>query len=655
MKPQPKVSVCMITYGHEKFIKEAINGVLIQECNFEVELIIANDCSTDNTDAVIQNILENNPRASWIKYIKHEKNFGMMANFIFALEQCKGKYIALCEGDDYWTDPYKLQKQVDFLEDNPLYSACFHRSVEKNELLFNERVIPEGSVPVILELNDLLKGVNFISTQSCVFKNFDAPLPDWIRQLPFGDYGVHLLNAKRGKIGFIDQVMGVYRISISSTHGILNNSEDGLVKSAEMHVRFWEIILASNEFANELVTETLNKAMVNRKYYFDQYAKPLKLLFISTNHWVPWGGSEVLWSEVAIALKNKKPNAELFASVKEWKPVPRQIDRLSKNNIEIIYYSDELLTFAQRMANRLMPDANKFKVKTAIQKLHEYNPDMVVFSLGDHNEGNQLISSYRKANIPYVMIIQLAKEAHLLTDYYLDSIRENYQAAKKVYFVSKQNKKILETQFATKLINAEVISNPFPPSSSLTLPPFPKQKDVYTMAFVASLSANHKGHDLLFEVLAQKKWRERNLVINLYGHGPHDNYLRQLKEYYRLEKVIFAGFNNSLNDIWSNNQAMILCSRYEGQSLALLEAMSYSRMAVVTDMGDARELIEDGIHGFIAAAPTVKHIDEALERAWARRNDWEQMGELAGERLLSTKPADPVQTLVDKLLHLTYH
>jgi glycosyltransferase involved in cell wall biosynthesis len=86
--------------------------------------------------------------------------------------------------------------------------------------------------------------------------------------------------------------------------------------------------------------------------------------------------------------------------------------------------------------------------------------------------------------------------------------------------------------------------------------------------------------------------------------------------------------------------------------LALLEAMSYNRMAVVTDVGDARELIDDGINGFIADAPTVKHIDEALERAWEKRNDWEEMGKLAGQRLLATKPADPIQTLVDKLLDL---
>ena len=118
----------MITYGHEKFIEQAINGVLMQECDFEVELIIANDCSPDKTDDVIQNLLKNHSRASWIKYIKHKKNLGMTPNFIFALKECDSKYIALCEGDDYWTDPLKLQKQVDFLEKNDQASGCFHNA-----------------------------------------------------------------------------------------------------------------------------------------------------------------------------------------------------------------------------------------------------------------------------------------------------------------------------------------------------------------------------------------------------------------------------------------------------------------------------------------------------------------------------------------------
>lgn len=125
MQQQVLVSVVMITYGHEKYIREAIEGVLMQDINFEVELIIADDNSPDNTEQVVLNITSSHPNSKWIKYTKHKKNKGMMPNFIWALQQCKGKYIALCEGDDYWTDSYKLQKQVDFLEGNMDYGICW--------------------------------------------------------------------------------------------------------------------------------------------------------------------------------------------------------------------------------------------------------------------------------------------------------------------------------------------------------------------------------------------------------------------------------------------------------------------------------------------------------------------------------------------------
>ncbi len=136
MQLKPIVSVAMITYGHENYIRQAIEGVLMQECNFEVELILCNDCSPDKTNDIIQDILKSNAKSDRIKYFNHKKNIGMMPNFIFSLQKCSGKYIALCDGDDYWTDPFKLQKQVDFLENNPDFVLCgtYNDILRKNGL-----------------------------------------------------------------------------------------------------------------------------------------------------------------------------------------------------------------------------------------------------------------------------------------------------------------------------------------------------------------------------------------------------------------------------------------------------------------------------------------------------------------------------------------
>ena len=128
-----KVSVCMVTYNHEKYIAQAIESVLMQKTNFDYELVIGEDCSTDKTKKIIIKYQKRYPKI--IRIILNKKNLGAGLNFVQILEACKGEYIALLDGDDYWTDPVKLQKQVDFLDNNPYYSISSH----------NVYVIQEGS------------------------------------------------------------------------------------------------------------------------------------------------------------------------------------------------------------------------------------------------------------------------------------------------------------------------------------------------------------------------------------------------------------------------------------------------------------------------------------------------------------------------------
>jgi len=136
-----KLSALIITYNQAEYISQAIDGILMQETNFEFELIIANDCSPDNTDEIIRNYIDTHPKASCIKYFRHPKNIGMMHNFAFALKECKGEYIAICEGDDYWTDPQKLQKQVDVMEQNPDVVITYHDACKVDA---NRNIIEKG-------------------------------------------------------------------------------------------------------------------------------------------------------------------------------------------------------------------------------------------------------------------------------------------------------------------------------------------------------------------------------------------------------------------------------------------------------------------------------------------------------------------------------
>lgn len=121
----PRVSVEMITYNHAPYIVQAIEGVVCQKTNFPFELVISDDCSSDGTREICQKYAEQYPDK--IKLLLPDKNLGMSENATFCLSNCKGEYIAICEGDDYWTDPSKLQRQVDFLDANPDYAFCCHR------------------------------------------------------------------------------------------------------------------------------------------------------------------------------------------------------------------------------------------------------------------------------------------------------------------------------------------------------------------------------------------------------------------------------------------------------------------------------------------------------------------------------------------------
>jgi glycosyltransferase involved in cell wall biosynthesis len=144
----PLLSVCLITYNHENFIREAIDGVLMQKVDFDWELIIAEDCSTDRTREIVLEYKERYP--DFIKLILQEKNVGPATNWLDLITTPKSRYIAYFEGDDYWTDPLKLQKQVDFLEENEDYSIAWSKyskvdykgdQIEKNLPIFDESLV----------------------------------------------------------------------------------------------------------------------------------------------------------------------------------------------------------------------------------------------------------------------------------------------------------------------------------------------------------------------------------------------------------------------------------------------------------------------------------------------------------------------------------
>lgn len=210
------VSVCMITYNQEKFIRDAIEGVLMQDVAFDIEVIIADDNSSDNTEKIILDIATKHTNGSWIRYTKHKTNKGMMPNFIWALQQCKGKYIALCEGDDYWTDSYKLQKQVDFLENNLTYSGVFG----KVKALVDGGLIDDTEIEnrynkidnkEKIEITHLLEHSNFIHTCTFFFRKEALKISPFWNLSPVGDIMLFANIIRNGYVKRLDYYIAVYR------------------------------------------------------------------------------------------------------------------------------------------------------------------------------------------------------------------------------------------------------------------------------------------------------------------------------------------------------------------------------------------------------------------------------------------------------------
>ncbi|MBQ2822327.1 MAG: glycosyltransferase [Thermoguttaceae bacterium] len=239
----PKLSICCITYNHGDYIRKTLDSFLMQKTNFSFEVLIHDDASTDGTADIIREYAARSPEI--IKPILQKENqFSkgiITVNKFFNFPRIRGQYVAICDGDDYWTDPMKLQKQVDFLEAHPDYTICFHpvnvhfeNQPERKEIFPSEKRINRGKE---FTLDELVAG-NFIQTNSVVYR-WVIPEKESLEAFPPGiipgDYFMHLMHAKHGKIGFINERMGVYR---RHDGGVWQG--EPILKYGSKHYRFYE-------------------------------------------------------------------------------------------------------------------------------------------------------------------------------------------------------------------------------------------------------------------------------------------------------------------------------------------------------------------------------------------------------------------------------
>lgn len=214
---KPIVSICCISYNHERFIEDALHGFLMQETEFSFEIVIVDDASTDHTQNIIRNYEKRYPKIIRAIYQEENQYSKGLEPANFYIQHLRGKYVAHCEGDDYWTDRFKLKKQVGFLEKNPDYVACYHNvrvvDKEKRELSISLNNYPykdEHTVP----FQDVEQLVIPGQTASLLYRNHwlvDECVEQYLTCKTNGDVKLAAMLGVKGKIFFMSDVMADHR------------------------------------------------------------------------------------------------------------------------------------------------------------------------------------------------------------------------------------------------------------------------------------------------------------------------------------------------------------------------------------------------------------------------------------------------------------
>lgn len=268
------VSVIMITYNHSEFIEKAIESVLIQKTNFKFELIIANDKSPDDTALIINRIIKSHSKASIIKLLDNKKNLGASANFINAHNHSNSKYIAVCEGDDFWGDELKLQKQVDFLEKKPEYVLTYHDviRIDENDFIIKNNKI--GKLPKALSQLELQRGRHPLVLSICYLKP-SIELPNEMASVINGDTFLASFLGNFGKGKWLNVKPAYHR---HHKGGIWSLQQKNYKLKAKIHLFAVLKLYYKNQKLPDLEAYFHNQILLHNRMLLSYYVKQKKYI-----------------------------------------------------------------------------------------------------------------------------------------------------------------------------------------------------------------------------------------------------------------------------------------------------------------------------------------------------------------------------------------
>ena len=262
------VSINCITYNQENYIGDAIESFLMQITDFNYEILIGEDCSSDNTKKIVDRYVEKYPDK--IKVITSDQNVGARKNSLRLIDNSQGKYIAECEGDDYWIDPYKLQKQVDYMEEHPECTLCLHAAeIIKAPNRKIGRVQKPYNRNTICPMKDVIsRGGGFCATASLFYpkKLMENP-PDFYVNAPVGDYPMQMLLASHGYAYYMDDCMAVYRSGVEgSWNKRMISGGNVRQKIIQVNEGLVQLLEGFNEYTNNKYSGEIEKNMQKIKY-----------------------------------------------------------------------------------------------------------------------------------------------------------------------------------------------------------------------------------------------------------------------------------------------------------------------------------------------------------------------------------------------------
>ena len=271
-KIRPQVSVCITTYQHAAFIKKCVSSALDQQTTFPIEIIIGEDESTDGTRAICKQLAENHPDSirlflrsrEDVRYING--NPTGRHNFLETLRAARGKYIAFCDGDDYWIDSRKLQKQYDYMESNTAVSMSLHNAYLVDRNGRKKSIFPNIKTQSIITPQTIIeKGGGFCATNSVFFRNnLLTNMPQWFVDAYVGDYSLYLLAIENGRIGALPDIMSCYRSGHARSWSQLSNQAQHLDQYLES---LKTMLFAFNEYSDHQYNESVHIRIALEEIY----------------------------------------------------------------------------------------------------------------------------------------------------------------------------------------------------------------------------------------------------------------------------------------------------------------------------------------------------------------------------------------------------